>query len=306
MVYKSDITKAQRISETKEFPAVILIDNCNACNLSCSMCDHQNMTQYRKVQLMDMALYQRLIDEIAVENPEARVWEIFFGDPFMCRDMAKRVRYAKDKGQKDVVLNSNGVKMNRERARAVIKAGLDAMYVGIDASTEQTYNEIRIGGEYSKAVENVLQYRDLLEQHGHSGQKLFVQFVVSGVNEDELEEFKSFWKKEGVNIKVRPKVSWAGLVEARNLSDNRQVARKPCYWLMRTINICADGHVALCSVDLHCRVKCGNANANTIKELWQQGSLKEYRAMHKEHRFDELPGMCRECADWQSGYADFS
>ena len=125
-------------------------------------------------------------------------------------------------------------------------------------SSEQTYNEIRIGGEYSKAVENVLQYRDLLEQHGHSGQKLFVQFVVSGVNEDELEEFKSFWKKEGVNIKVRPKESWAGLVEANNLSDNRKVVRKPCYWLMRTINICADGQVALCSVDLHCRVKCGN------------------------------------------------
>ena len=92
----------------------------------------------------------------------------------------------------------------------------------------------------------------------------------------------------------------------RNLSDNRKVVRKPCYWLMRTINICADGQVALCSVDLHCREKCGNAHVNTIKELWQQGPLKEYRAMHKEHRFDELPGMCRECADWQSGYADFS
>ena len=304
MFVSSDVAKVTRITEAVDFPAVILIDNCNACNLRCSMCDHKNMPKYRKVQLMDLGLYKRLIDEIAVENPDARVWEIFFGEPFMCRDMAKRVRYAKDKGLKDVVLNSNGAKMNRERASAVIKAGLDAMYVGIDASTERTYRKIRVGGDYNRAVENVLQYRDLLEQYGTGNQKLFVQFVVSDVNESEVEAFKAFWKTEGIDIKVRPKVSWAGLVEATNLHENLQVDRKPCYWLMRTINICADGYVAFCSVDVHCRVKCGNVLTNTIKELWQ-GQLKEYRTMHKENRFDELPDMCRECADWQSTYADF-
>ena len=304
MTVKSNISKANRILEAVEFPAVILIDNCNACNLRCSMCDHKNMKRYRKVQLMEMGLYQKLIDEIASENPEARVWEIFFGEPFMCRDMAKRIRYAKDKGLKDVVLNSNGVMMSKKRALPVIEAGLDAMYVGIDASTEGTYDKIRIGGNFSKAVRNTLQYRDLLNRYGNSEQKLFVQFVVSDINEHEVDDFKASWKKESVNVKVRPKVSWAGLVEATNLRDNEEIMRKPCYWLMRTINICADGQVALCSVDVHCRVKCGNVNTDTIKEIWQ-GTLKEYRTMHKEGRFDQLPDMCRECYDWQSGYADF-
>jgi radical SAM protein with 4Fe4S-binding SPASM domain len=73
---------------------------------------------------------------------------------------------------------------------------------------------------------------------------------------------------------------------------------------MQTINICADGEVALCAVDVHCRVKCGNVRDHTIKELWQ-GKLKEYRLMHQENRFGALPAMCRDCPDWQSGYADF-
>ena len=73
MALKSDITKANRTSAVVAFPEVILIDNCNACNLSYTMCDHKNMTQYRKVQLMDIEIYQRLNDEIAVENPESRV-----------------------------------------------------------------------------------------------------------------------------------------------------------------------------------------------------------------------------------------
>ena len=301
---KTDALKGERIAEAEGFPVVILIDNCNACNLRCSMCDHANMTKHRPVGTMTMDLYKKVIDEIAVERPDARVWEIFFGDPFLCRDMAERIRYAKDKGLSDVVLNTNGVLMKPERAQAVIEAGLDALYVGIDAATVETYGKIRVGGNFDKAVGNVLAYRELLAEVGRPEQKLFVQFVLSDINEHEVDAFREFWTTRGVNVKVRPKVSWAGLVAAVNLAENAQVGRKPCYWLMRTINICADGRAALCSVDVHCRVPCGNANTSTIKELWA-GLLADYRRMHAEGRFDELPEMCRDCRDWQSAYAAY-
>ncbi|MCP4112653.1 MAG: radical SAM protein [Desulfobacteraceae bacterium] len=304
MGYKSDIYKADRTKEAVSFPKVILIDNCNACNLQCSMCDHINMKHYRKTRIMDIGLYKKLIDEIAVENPNARVWEIFFGDPFMCRDMAKRVKYAKDKGLSDVVLNTNGVLMSEDKSLPLVEAGLDSMYVGIDAAKEDTYDKIRVGGDFTRAVENVLRYRDLLKTYGNSEQKLFVQFVVSDINECEVEDFKAFWKSQDVNVKIRPKISWAGLVDANNLQNNKNVNRKPCYWLMQTINICADGQVALCATDIHCRVKCGDVNMHTIKDLWH-GKLMEYRTMHKDNEFDKLPEMCRECSDWQSGYAEF-
>lgn len=304
MSYKSDLTKLDRISEAKKFPQVILIDNCNCCNLRCSMCDHKNMTKYRPFQMMDFKLYQKIIDEIAVENPAARVWEIFFGEPFLCPDMPERIEYAKEKGLTDVVLNTNGVLMTEEKAKSYIEAGLDAMYVGIDAATKETYDKIRIGGDFNRACDNVLAYKELLTKYGQPSQKLFVQFVESDVNENEVDQFKSFWKSKGVGVKIRPKISWAGLVEASNLRKNQEVERKPCYWLMRTINICADGEVALCAVDLHCQVKCGNVKDHSIKELWAD-KLNDYRNMHQEGRFDELPELCRNCRDWQSAYAEF-
>jgi len=305
MAYKSEISKANRTEEAKHFPEVVLIDNCSACNLRCSMCDHHNVKKYRTIQHMDIHLYEKIIDEIAIENPQARVWEIFFGDPFLCRDIIDRIAYAKDKGLTDVVLNSNGVLMTEEKSKRLIQAGLDSMYVGVDASTEETYDQIRVGGNFYGTIKNVLRYRDLLAQYGGDKQNLYVQFVVSDINEHEQEDFKTFWKKEGIGIKIRPKVSWAGLVDASNLQDNDKITRKPCYWLMRTINICADGEVALCSIDVHCRVKCGNMADHTIKELWQ-GKLKGYRTMHKEERFRDLPQMCQSCSDWQSGYAEFA
>jgi len=305
MGYKSDISKADRTTEASRFPEVVLIDNCNACNLKCSMCDHKNMQKYRKTQMMDMGLYRKIIDEVALENPGARVWEIFFGDPFLCADMSERIEYAKKKGLTDVVLNTNGMLMTEEKAKKVIEAGLDAMYVGIDASTQDVYEKVRVGGDLSVASENVLRYRDLLAECGSPEQKLFVQFVVSGINEHQVDDFSDYWSGEGVNVKIRPKVSWAGLVDATNLEDNSNVDRKPCYWLMRGINICADGRVALCAVDVHCRVDCGDVNTDSIKDIWN-GQLKNYRTMHAEGRFSELPEMCRNCSDWQSAYAEYA
>jgi len=304
MGYQSQIEKADRTSEAMEFPEVVLLDNFNACNLKCSMCDHGRLREFRRFQRLDIGLYTKIIDEIAVEKPDARVWQIFFGEPFLCPDMAERVRYAKSKGLTDVVLNSNGVLMSEEKAKEIIEAGLDALYVGIDAATSPTYLKIRIGGDFERTVGNVLKYRDLLKNIGRPEQKLFVQYVVSGFNEHEVEAFKRFWVSEGVTVKIRPKVSWAGLVEASNLRDNKEVERRPCYWIMRTMNILADGDVALCSVDVHGRVRSGNIREHTLKEIWN-GPLKRLRELHKEGRYEELPEMCRNCSDWQSAYADY-
>ncbi len=300
---KSDISKVTRTTESVGFPDVVLIDNFSGCNLRCSQCDHKNIKNYRKIQKMDWNLYTKLVDEIVVEKPSARIWEIFFGEPFLCLDMPKRIAYAKAKGVKDVVLNTNGVLMTFDKAELVIKAGLDAIYVGIDAFNPETYKKIRVGGDYGEVVNNVFGYRDLLHDIGKPHQRLYAQFVECELNHEEVDDFKRFWTEQGIPVKIRPKISWAGLIDASNLTAENQKNRKPCYWLMRTINICADGAVALCSADLHCRVKCGDANKQSLKELWD-GRLAEYRAMHKEGRWDKLPEMCRECRDWQSTYSE--
>jgi hypothetical protein len=74
MQYKSELKKADRIQESADFPSVVLIDNCNMCNLKCSMCDHSNIRNFRKLHTMEWSLYTKIIDEIASENRHARVW----------------------------------------------------------------------------------------------------------------------------------------------------------------------------------------------------------------------------------------
>jgi len=262
------------------FPKIVLIDNFNGCNLKCSICDHKNMT--RPVKKMDMGLYKRVIDEIAEKNPDARVWEIFFGDPFLCNDMPERIRYAKDSGLTDVVLNTNGALMTKDKAKEYIDAGLDCIYVGIDAFKEETYNKIRIKSDFNKVIQNVMDYRDMSD-------KIFVQFVETDLNINEQEYFTSFWKVRGVKVKIRPMVSWIGLVDnGKKPKENSGT----CYWYKNSMSICNDGRVALCACDIHCRYPVGDIMENSIEEVW---------AVMQSTK----PETCKTCGDWEAASAKY-
>lgn len=285
-----------------DFPSVVLIDNSTFCNLRCSMCDYAHISSYRKKQHMPWSMYAGIIDEVAANRPDARVWEIFFGDPFCCPDIVERVVYAKDHGLTDVVLNTNGMAMYPTKAKELILAGLDAMYVGVDAISPEVYKKIRIGGNLPKVIRNVLAYRDLLGKHGTAKQKLFVQFVECTDNEHETDMFINFWKKEGVSVKVRPRVSWGGLIPATNLK--KDAARSACNWAMNSLVVCSDGRYALCAVDIHCQVSVGSFPGKSIKSVWNN-ELKKYRDMHTPGSFSNLPEFCRNCLDWQSARCEY-
>jgi len=295
--------EASRIVDTGNFPKVILIDTISFCNLRCSMCGHKDMKRPRG--FMDEALYKKIIDEIAAKDKNVRVWLVFFGEVLMLRNrnLFELIKYAKDKGLTDVVINSNGNLLDEKTARGLIKAGLDAIYVGIDAFDSETYSHLRVGGDYNTVVENVKGLIRLKKEMRASKPAVFAQFVEMDENSSQVEGFKRFWTSEGAEVKIRPKVSWAGLVEATNLTIP-QAERWPCYWAMQTMSIADDGSVVMCAVDVDARFVAGNVNDQSLEEIWM-GTLKDVRNKHLDGKFSQLPFPCNDCLDWQSARADF-
>ena len=290
-----------RVPKESQFPSVVLIDNTSCCNLKCSMCFHKSMQ--RKKGIMDLSLYKRIIDEIADNNLKAQIWMSFFGEGFILKDLDQRVKYAYDKGLRNLVLNTNGNLKTYDKSKAIIEAGLKTLYVGIDAYTMGVYQKVRVGGDLEKVKNNVLEYKNLLKEYGSKDQNIVVQFVEMDINKNELQDFIHFWHDEqGIECKIRPMVSWAGKAEssATNLIIDAQ--RLPCYWAMNTVNITDQGDVALCSVDLDCSCPMGNINNSSIREIWNT-TLRQFRDLHRSGQWDKLPTMCKLCNDWQSGYA---
>jgi radical SAM protein with 4Fe4S-binding SPASM domain len=256
---------------------------------------------------MEWPLFTKIIDEIAEVDKHVRVWMVFFGEALLLKrrkpSIFDMIAYAKQKGLTDVVLNSNANLLDKRAARGLIEAGLDAIYIGLDAFHPETYAKIRVGGNYEKTVDNVQGLIRLKKDMKAVKPEVFVQFVEMDINTAEKEEFVKYWTQQGATVKIRPKVGWAGLIEAPNLVlDNQD--RWPCYWAMQTMSITDTGKVVTCAVDLDARYIAGDINQQTIREVWK-GALGDMRQLHALSRFDELPSNCRNCRDWQSARADY-
>lgn len=305
----NDVYKTQqmqgRLEDVGDFPKVVLIDTVSFCNLTCSMCVHHEMK--RKRGIMPWKLYTKIIDEIVKTNKDTRVWDVFFGEALILKKrkptIFDMIAYAKEKGLTDVVINSNANLLDEEAAAGLIKCKLDAIYVGIDAFKPETYAKIRVGGDHEKAVKNIIDLIALKKSLNSSKPKVFVQFVEMDINMGEKEDFINFWNAHGAVAKIRPKVSWAGMIDAPNLVlDNKD--RWSCHWAMQTMSITDTGKVVTCAVDLDAKFVAGDVNKQSLKEIWN-GRLKELRQLHISKRFKDLPENCRNCRDWQSARAEY-
>jgi radical SAM protein with 4Fe4S-binding SPASM domain len=294
-----------RLEDAGDFPKVVLIDTISYCNLKCSMCVHKEMD--RKRGIMPWSLFSKIIDEIAQANKDIRVWMVFFGEALLLKkrkpSIFDMIDYAKKKGLSDVVLNSNANLLDEEASKELIHSGLDAIYIGIDAFESKTYAKIRVGGDYEKVVQNTLRLIELKKIMSSAKPEVFVQFVVMDINEKEVGDFTKFWNYQGAVVKVRPKVSWAGAIDAPNLTLGNE-SRWPCYWAMQTMSITDTGKVVTCAVDLDAKFVAGDVSRQSLKEVWN-GKLKELRQKHSLGQFHALPGNCRECKDWQAARADY-
>lgn len=294
-----------RLEDAGDFPKAVLIDTISYCNLKCSMCVHKEMK--RQKGIMSWSLFTKIINEIAKVDKSVRVWMVFFGEALLLRrkkpTIFDMIAYAKREGLKDVVLNSNANLLDESAARELIQSGLDAIYIGIDAFKPDTYAKIRVGGNYERVVQNTIQLMKLKKLMNSEKPEVFVQFVEMDINQNEKESFIQFWNQQGAAVKIRPKVSWAGFIDAPNLVLDRE-KRWPCYWAMQTMSITDTGKVVTCAVDLDARFIAGDIYTQSLKEVWN-GRLKEVRQCHLFKQFHALPENCRECKDWQAARADY-
>ena len=79
----ADVNQIEKTYKMGDFPLNVIIEPGNYCNLNCTTCANNKLTRPRGH--MNIFLYKKLINEIAVENPNTRVWLDFYGEPLIQR-----------------------------------------------------------------------------------------------------------------------------------------------------------------------------------------------------------------------------
>lgn len=282
--------------EYKKFPPQIIIETTAFCNMNCAHCGHGEMK--RKKGNMDIKLYKKIIDEIAENNPETEVWMTYYGEALLLKyKLYYMIKYAKDKGLKYVVLNTNAMLLDDEMADLIIESGLDRFIFSIDGYSCNTYEKIRVYGKRDIVYNNIINMNNKLKEKGLKKPFMEVQFSIMNENEHELDDFLNFWRKQNIYIKTREKLTWGGTVEAPNLDKYQE--RIACPWAMANCAITWDGNIVACTIDYEGKFISGNVTNDTIKNIWN-AKHKQFVELHLNHKFNELPEFCKGCLDWQA------
>src|SRR5881392_3930709 len=133
-------------------PEIVQIEATNICNAKCVFCPRDDM--HRRQGVMSLELFKKVVDECA-ELGITHVRVHNYGEPFLDRHLTEKVRYAKEKGIKEVGMISNGSLITEKIARGMIEAGLDAINISVDAGGKEVFDRTRIGLNYDKVIANV-------------------------------------------------------------------------------------------------------------------------------------------------------
>lgn len=289
-----DLKNVEKKYKVSEFPLNVIVEPCNYCNLKCITCANDKLT--RSKGRMNILLYKKIIDEIARENPYTRLWLDFYGEPLLVKyKLYYMIHYAKRKGIKNIELNTNGNLLDEEMAEMLLDSGINFISIDCDGFSKEVYEKIRVNGNRDVTYKNIEYLLSRKKSLGLTEPIIEVKVMEMKENRDEIDQILSYWRQRGAWTTKRRLISWAGKIE--EIIPQVQHERIACGNAVGILPITWDGMAVNCVMDVDAENVCGDVNKESIKEIWRRRN-ENLVSKHMEHRFDELPEMCRDCMDW--------
>ncbi|HEY9062153.1 MAG TPA: radical SAM protein [Pseudobacteroides sp.] len=283
-------------------PINLDIEITNCCNLKCPMCPRTAMIK-DNVQVsggkfntgfMDFSLYKSLIDQADQIGVKA-VKLNWLGEPTMHKDVVKMVAYAKDKGIIDVLMNTNGVLLDKELARGLIEAGLDRLLFSFDSPYKGDYEKIRIGADYEKVMENIKSINKLRNELQKDNPLTRVSMVRMKENENQFKDFMELFK-EHVDI-----VAWSEYTNKEELlrDEMKRIKRDKiknfaCAQLWQRMFVSWNGNVVVCCADVTMEYFVGDATKEKLIDIWKNDSYQNIRKVHMSGNCQSI-SICNKC-----------
>jgi MoaA/NifB/PqqE/SkfB family radical SAM enzyme len=263
-------------------PEIVQIESTNICNAKCVFCPRDDM--HRRQGIMSFELFTKIVDE-CVELGITHIRVHNYGEPFVDRRLVEKVRYAKQRGIKEVGMISNGSLITEAVARGMVDAGLDAINISVDASGKEVFESTRIGLKYDKVIANIERLVRIRAESGKRRPKLILSFVRQNNSADE-QAFIEHWRKIADKIHITDLHNWGGTLHQQ--SD----VNYPCYRPWLTFTVLWDGRVSLCCADFDGHTVLGDLNTSSIREIWNNDL---YTSVRRQHLESGGPDVCRSC-----------
>lgn len=285
--YYKDLKKAT------DFPLHLIIEPTNYCNLKCFMCNREVMN--RELAQMDLDMFKKIVDE-AVEHHIYSISIYALGEPLMNKHIREMVSYAKRRGIPYVDVSTNAM----FDMRPLLGTSLNELIVSIDGD-EKTYDEVRIGGNYHKVVNNLKEFIKSKQEGNYDWPLIRLQIIDFDPPKYDIDKLIEEWLSSN-QIDVVYKKKLEGMTQSigntaisKEEQCKRNTGRMPCKQLYYTLTVNSNGDIAYCCHDPQGQSVLGNIKDITLADAW-----KKEEKIREGQRNGVYGEFCQNCCDWEN------
>lgn len=277
--------KKQLISK---YPLLVDIELASVCNLKCPMCYtiSDEFKQKVNAKLMDFDLFKKVIDEIANDVPAIRL--SLRGESTLHPKFIECIKYAKNKGIKEISFLTNGSKLDRNNFIKMMQAGASWITISFDGLGDE-YEKIRKPLKYIDMLKKIQDIKDIKKEFKVNKPVIKIQGIWPSIRVNP-EEFYNTLSPYVDSVAFNPLIDFH-----KNSDDKVFIDGFYCPMIYQRLVIGADGLVMMCSNDEENIHVIGDSNKETVYDIWHGEKLNSVRELHKKTNGYKDLEVCRNC-----------
>jgi len=272
----------------RDYPLLVDFELSRVCNLSCPMCPTKTARFRNKVKqgFMDIQLFKKIIKEISGKVYAIRL--SLLGESTLHKGLIDVITHAKQQHIKEVSFLTNGSCLNMGFFKKLVNSGVDWITISIDG-LEEEYNKIRKPLIFSETLANLNAIHDYKAKHGLAKPFIKVQGVWPAIRPKPEEYYNTIAPLVDL-VAYNPLIDY--LQKDKDIIYNENFS---CPQIYQRMCVGFDGLVVLCANNSYFDVVVGDANSQTIHEIWHGKKLNQYRKIHSAKKGYLNIELCKIC-----------
>jgi MoaA/NifB/PqqE/SkfB family radical SAM enzyme len=325
--YRKEWEMSEAMAHVPAYPIQLDFELNYSCNFTCSNCtwNVESTGGKGKSTWFPFEEYKKIIDN-GVQQGLKAIRLNYINEPLIRKDLFEFIKYAKNAGILDIYFSTNGSLLTNKIGKSLIESGLTRLQVSLDAFTEETFNTMRQGGNFSQVKDNIFKFIKQRESMGSNLPLLRVNFVRTSQNENELEDFRSYWTENADGIGIQDLVGIMKDFEEKAAGSTTPAATSIAFKCTQPFNhltIRYDGSILPCCSFFGAQLPIGRVKTNsklsrikninnevidikpvnsvelTIEDAWNSPDIRFLRDIHSKGEYFRHP-VCKRCVESSS------
>lgn len=279
------------------FPSRLWVEATSHCNLRCPLCPNRDLPPQQR-GFMSFDLFRKIIEQAAGQIHDLYLFHR--GEPLLHPQLPEMIAHARQQGIPARV-HTNATLLTPSLGARLLEAGPALVSFSFDGPDEETYNRQRPPASFGETLSRIEQFLLLKTKEKPPKMTTVLQVMAPALKapasrgDPTLRTLATRLKKLGLDrLVVRRPHNWGGLVKAEASAPRPHRPETCCTFPWYALVVYWDGSVGPCPQDFQGRMVMGQADRQSLLEIWNGPELVALRKRLARKDYRDLT-VCSRC-----------